>query len=156
MAQRRAIRWESFVAILSAANALSEGSLVVSSADLLYAIAGLSSAILASNQSGFCLSLAKGVYSWVIDGLTDVIPSLVGAPCRADPQNISDGVGKVLTQVWHWCPGSIYTGPSLLLGAVDSFGLEVHLAANQGAVGVAVITVVTACCEDKVKQGSSL
>ena len=63
MAQRRAIRWESFVAILSAANALSEGSLVVSSADLLYAIAGLSSAILASNQSGFCLSLAKGVYS---------------------------------------------------------------------------------------------
>ena len=46
------------------------------------------------------LSLTKGVHGRVVDGVLDVILSLVSTAFGAVPKGFFDGVGKVLTQIW--------------------------------------------------------
>ena len=48
-------------------------------------------------------SLAKDVLGGVVDGITDVAPSLFSACCGTVPEGLFDGVGKLLTQVWKCC-----------------------------------------------------
>ena len=68
-------------------------------------------------------SLAKGVHGGVVDGITDVAPSLFSAGCGAVPEGLFDGVSDLLTQVWKCCLGSVEAWASFLLRTVNSFGL---------------------------------
>ena len=68
-------------------------------------------------------SLAEGVHGGVVNGITDVAPSLFSAGCGAVPEGLFDGVGGLLTQVWKCCLGSVDAWASFLLRTLNSFGL---------------------------------
>ena len=104
---------------------------VSSGAARFAAIAGSSSAVPASNQSAFCRSLLPKVsMADFVGGDTDVVPSLFSACCVAVSQGLFSEAGGALTQVSDCCPGCGEAWASFLRGAVDSFGLKTHLAAN--------------------------
>lgn len=82
-----------------------------------------------------------------------MVPSFFSACCVAVSQDLFSEVSGALTQVSDCCPGCGDAWASFLRGAVDSFGLKTHLAANYSVVGVTVSAVVTAGTEDAVEKG---
>ena len=59
-----------------------------------------------------------------------MVPSVFSACCVAVSQGLFSEVSGALTQVSDCCPGCGDAWASFLRGAVDSFGLKTHLAAN--------------------------
>ena len=90
------------MAFLSEESDLPEGSLLYSmSAALLVRTTGSSLAIPSSNQTGFFLSLAKGIHGRVVDGITDKAPSSFSIIFGTVLQSLLGGVGEALTQIKH-------------------------------------------------------
>ena len=68
-------------------------------------------------------SFAKGVYSGVVDGITDETPFLLSFICKAMLESFSNGPGEALAQIWDCCPGGVDARVTFLLRALGSFWL---------------------------------
>ena len=89
-----------------------------------------------------CLWVAKGQRSSIVDGISEVFPSLSSTCIGWAGQGLFnfDEVFHFLWFTGHTC---VDTMSAFFLGMVHPLGLEIHLAADKGVVSVTVCTLVT-------------
>ena len=83
--------------------------------------------LLKYSQFFFSLSFAKGVYSGVVDGITDETPSLISFIGKAMLESFPNGPGEALAQIWDYCPGGV---DATVLRVVRTFWKGFHLSGD--------------------------
>lgn len=79
------------------------------------------------SQFFFSLSFAKGVYSGVVDGITDETPSLISFIGKAMLESFPNCPGEALAQIWDYCPGGV---DATVLRVVGTFWQGFHLSGD--------------------------
>lgn len=79
------------------------------------------------SQFFFSLSFAKGVYSGIVDGITDETPSLISFIGKAMLESFPNGPGEALAQIWGYCPGGV---DARVLRVVATFWKGFHLSGD--------------------------
>ena len=92
-----------------------------------------------------CASLffAKGQRSSIVDGISEVFPSLSCTCIGWAGQGLFKYSDELLHFLWFAVHTCFDTMSAFFLGMVHHLGLEIHLAADKGVVSVAVCTLVT-------------
>ena len=97
----------------------------------------------ASNQSAFFAFFAKGQRSSIVDGISDVFPSLSCTCIGWAGQGLFNHSDEFLHFFWFAGHACVDTMSAFFLGMVHPLGLEIHFAADKGVVSVTVCTLVT-------------
>ena len=100
--------------------------------------------------------LTEAAHGWVISSFANMVPSLLYAALWAVLEGLVDSVCEEYTSIWDLGPSYFDAWTSFLLGIMDSFGSEMHLATNQRMVSVTVGAVTAAGDEETAQQWYSI
>ena len=90
-----------------------------------------------------CLFVAKGQRSSIVDGISEVFPSLSCTCIGWAGQGLFNHSDKFLHFFWFAGHTCVDTMSAFFLDMVHPVGFQIHLAADKGVVSVAVCTLVT-------------
>ena len=90
-----------------------------------------------------CLFIAKGQRSSIVDGISEVFPSLSCTCIGWAGQGLLKHSDELLHFLWFAGHTCVDTMSAFFLGMMHPLGLEIHLVANKGVVGITVCTLVT-------------